>query len=266
MQQLDLFRDVPAPTEPPLSDEVTHPAIGSDSIEDEELLAALPHAGLADSLALAAEAGRRRMTVAVPVLEALCRRFAGFGTARIIPEQAAVIDALARIAGGDAAHALARLIAGRIIQGPGLQQAVAAAARLGAKLPTGTVLELLRHDDPRVRTDACGLTRASQEMLAQLRDLLDDLQRPVRMAAACALGLMGRDEVRPLLASYLREDPSAQLIDAVAPVADEECVILLGRIARTMPALSQAVLDALDEIDHPRAARIAADIRQKRPK
>jgi hypothetical protein len=125
MQQLDLFRDVPAPTEPPLSDEVTHPAIGSDSIEDEELLAALPHAGLADSLALAAEAGRRRMTVAVPVLEALCRRFAGFGTARIIPEQAAVIDALARIAGGDAAHALARLIAGRIIQGPGLQQAVA---------------------------------------------------------------------------------------------------------------------------------------------
>src|ERR1700736_2233124 len=63
-----------------------------------------------------------------------------------------------------------------------------------------------------------------------LGDLLDDLQRPVRMAAACALGLMGRNEVRPLLARYLREEPSAQLIDAVAPVADEEGIILLGRI------------------------------------
>jgi HEAT repeat protein len=93
-----------------------------------------------------------------------------------------------------------------------------------------------------------------------LRDLLDDLQRPVRMAAACALGRMGRNEVRPLLTRYLREEPSAQLIDAVVPVADEECVILLGRIARTMPDLSQAALDALDSIDHPRASRIAAEI------
>src|SRR5580693_9135590 len=97
-------------------------------------------------------------------------------------------------------------------------------------------------------------------MVAQLRDLLDDFQRPVRMAAACTLGLMGRNEVRLLLARYLREEPSAQLIDAVAPVADEECIILLGRIGRTMPALSSAALDALNSIDQPRASRIAAEI------
>ncbi|HEX3417474.1 MAG TPA: hypothetical protein VHT21_13880, partial [Stellaceae bacterium] len=84
--------------------------------------------------------------------------------------------------------------------------------------------------------------------------------RPVRMAAACAVGRMGRDEVRPLLTRYLREEPSAQLIDAIAPVADEECIVLLGRIARTMSDLSQAALDALDSIDHPRASRIAAEI------
>ena len=62
------------------------------------------------------------------------------------------------------------------------------------------------------------------------------------------------------LSRYLREEPSAQIIDALAPIADEECVILLGRIARTMPDLSQAALDALDSIDHPRASRIAAEI------
>jgi HEAT repeat protein len=261
MQQLDLFRHVPAPANSPSSDEAARPIIGPDRIGDEELLAALPRVGLANSVALAAEAGRRRMRAAIPALEALCRRFAGFGADRIVPEQAAAIDALAQIAGADAAQALARLIARRTVQGPCLQRAVSAAGRLGAKLPSGTVMKLLRDDDPAIRTDACRFAQALPEIVAQLRDLLDDLQRPVRMAAACALGLMGRNEVGPLLTRYLREEPSAQLIDAVAPVANEECIVLLGRIARTMPDLLQAALDALESIDHPRASRIAVEIR-----
>jgi hypothetical protein len=239
---------------------MVRPVIGPDRMEDEELLAELPDARIADSITLAAEAGRRRMAAAVPALEGLCGRFAGFGADRIVPEQAAAIDALAQIAGADAARALARLIARRIVQGPCLQRAVTAAAFLGSKLPAATVLKLLRHDDLQIRADACRFAQPSLEMVAQLRELLDDLQRPVRMAAACALGLMGRNEARPFLARYLREEPSTQLIDAVAPVADEECIILLGRIARTMPDLSQAALDALDSIDHPRASRIAAEI------
>jgi hypothetical protein len=260
MHQLDLFRDVPAPAENLPSTDVARPVIGSDSIGDEELVSALPYAGLADGVVLVAEAGRRHLTTAIPALEALCRRFAGFGADRIVPEQAAAIDALAQIAGADAARALARLIARRIVQGPCLQRAVGAAARLGAKLPAGTVMELLRNDDPAIRADACQFAQPSSEMVAQLRELLDDLQRPVRMAATCALGLMGRSEVRPLLARHLREEPSAKIIDAIPAIADEECVILLGRIARTMPNLSQAALDALDAIDHPRASRIAAEI------
>jgi len=130
------------------------------------------------------------MTVAVPALEALCGRFSGFGADRIVPEQAAAIDALAWIAGADAAQALARLIARSVVQGPCLQRAVTAAACLGAKLPAATVLKLLRHSDPQIRADACRFAQASPEMVVQLRDLLDDLQRPVRMAAACALGLV----------------------------------------------------------------------------
>ena len=260
MRQLDLFRYVPAPVETCPSDEGGRAVIALDAIEDDDLMAALPHSCIAHSVALAAEAGRRRMTAAVPALEALCAHFSGFGADRIVPEQAAAVDALAQIAGADAARALARLIARRIVQGPSLQRAVTAAAYVGAKLPTATVLELLRHDDPAICTDACRFARPSPEMFAQLGELLDDLHRPVRMAAACALGLMGRNEVRPLLARYLREDPSAQLIDAVAPVADEECIVLLGRIARTMPDLSVAALDAHDAIDHPRALRIAAEI------
>lgn len=263
MQQLDLFRDTPIPAEPCPYDEGAQPVIAVEAIEEDDLLAAIPHSGIADSVALAAEAGRRRLTAAIPALEALCRRFSGFGADRIVPEQAAAIDALAEIAGSGAAQALARLVTRGIVQGPCLQRAVGAAARLSAKLPAGTVMELLRQDDPTIRADACRFAQPLPEMVAQLRELLDDVQRPVRMAAACALGLMGRNEVRPLLTRYLREEPSAQIIDAIVPVADEECIVLLGRVARTMPDLSAAALDALDAIDHPRALRILGEIGPK---
>jgi hypothetical protein len=61
-------------------------------------------------------------------------------------------------------------------------------------------------------------------------------------------------------AAIFARNPSAQIIDALAPIADEECVILLGRVARTVPDLSSAAFDALDAIDHPRALRILAEI------
>jgi hypothetical protein len=261
MQQLDLFRDAPAPSGFTTCDEVTRPVIMPDTIEDDELLAALPQAGMADSIVLANEAGRRRITAAIPALEALCRRFAGFGADRMVPEQGAAIDALAQIGGTEAAQALARLIARRTLQGPSLHRALNTAGSLGARLPAATILELLRDGDPAIRADACRFAQPLPETAALLRDLLDDLQRPVRIAAACALGRLGRQDARPLLVRYLREEPSAELIDAVAAIADQECVILVGRIARTMPHLAAAALDALDAIEHPYALRLAAEIR-----
>jgi hypothetical protein len=74
---------------------------------------------------------------------------------------------------------------------------------------------------------------------------------------------MGRSEVRPLLARYLREKPSVEVIDAIAPLADEDCVILLGRVARAVPDLSGVVVNALDAINHPRAEKIANAIRER---
>jgi hypothetical protein len=75
------------------------------------------------------------------------------------------------------------------------------------------------------------------------------------------LGRLGRSEVRPLLVRFLRAEPSAELVDAIVPIADEECIVLLGRVARAKPDLSEEVLDALDAIDHPRAEKIAAQLR-----
>ena len=56
-------------------------------------------------------------------------------------------------------------------------------------------------------------------------------------SAACALGRLGRPEVRGPLVRLLRVAPTLDVIDAVTAVADEECMILLARIARTVPQL-----------------------------
>ncbi len=63
-----------------------------------------------------------------------------------------------------------------------------------------------------------------------------------------ALGRLGRAEARPLLIRLLREAPSAEIIEAVVPVADSDTIVILRRIARTMPDLTAATQAALDEL------------------
>ena len=92
-------------------------------------------------------------------------------------------------------------------------------------------------------------------------DLLEDPNPAVARSAACALGQMGRIEARPMLANLLRGAPSEEVIDSVSSVADEECMVLLGRIARSKSVLSDLALNTLESIDHQRANAIAVAIR-----
>jgi HEAT repeat protein len=62
-----------------------------------------------------------------------------------------------------------------------------------------------------------------------LVELLDDTDRGVVREAACALGRMGHHEARTPLVRLLHEQPSTAIIDAITSVADEECLIILGR-------------------------------------
>lgn len=260
-KQPDLFAGagLPARRTTPRAIERSRPAPAA--LANDALIAAIPDASLADCDDLAAEAGRRGLVQAIPALEALCRRFKGFGTEHAIPEQSAALDGLAAIGGRDAAATVARIIVGQVIQGPGLKHAVAVAARLGARLPGDVVVSLLRHAVPDIRANACGCAHPWPDAMAELVELLRDRNGAVARAAACALGRIGRVEGRPSLLRLLRHDPSVEVIEAVGGIADEECVVLLGRIARTRPDLAEAALAALDGIDAPRAAKIAAAVR-----
>jgi len=257
-QQLDLFSSSGIQAERPLPQRMELRPTPT-SLDDQALIAAIPESNLADSMALATEAGRRRLAAAIPSLETLCRRFSGFGIDRMVPEQAAALQALAVISGREAAQAVSRLIVRGVVQGPVLNLAVSIAARIGSALPADVLHSLLRHPNPAIRASVCGCARRRPELISLMIDLLEDLNQGVARSAACALGQIGRIEARPMLAKLLRQEPSEEVIDAVSSVADEECIVQLGRIARTQPALSDAALNV------PRANAIATAIHSALP-
>ena len=262
-EQLDFFRDfggaavqrsaAPRALSAPSNFEVTE-------LDDHALLAELANASLEDRLTLLAEAGRRRLAAAIPLLRDVCRRHAGFGARRLIPEQIAALNALVAIGTREAAHSVAEAVERGWVEGPALAVAVWCAGRLRANLSTETVAVLLQHPDPSVRVAGCACARPYPTIITLLGELMGDVRRPVAEAAACALGRLGRIEARPVLAALLERTPSEEVIEAVGSVADELCLVLLGRIARSGSKLAPAALAALEGSDHPQAAKVIATI------
>jgi HEAT repeat protein len=261
--QPDLFSGsgfTPADVEPLFGD---WEPLDATAMTDAALVRSLPTAGLREAPALASEAARRKLTAAVPALAELCRRFTGFGRENPIPEQRAALSALAQIGGHDAADKVAGMVADGVVQNPGLPAVASAAAALRCRLPADIVLAWLRDPRPEVRADACRLVRPSTETAAVLIDLLSDLHDRVTAAAASALGQMGRAEARPVLLRLLANAPSPAAINAFAGIADDDGIVVLGRLAISRPYLASTVLAALDEIDLPRAAQVAAGVRRR---
>jgi hypothetical protein len=247
VRQPDLFDRTGQRAAPAAPVQRTAQAVDATALDDEALVAAIPGASRTLSDPLATEAARRGLPSAVPALEALCRRFKGFGLQRPVPEQAAALRALAGIGGTAAAHAVTRIIEDGVAAGPGLPVAMNAAKALGCRLSADTAAMLLRHADPDVRAPAARCAPLSGDIPAILADLL---------AAAVALGRAGRAAARPALLRLLGNQPSAELINAIAPVADGTVIVLLGRIARAQPGLAAAAIAALRDIDDARAAAL----------
>ena len=254
-QQLDLFSTWASPPESSSLTAVSQPdKPPPTSLEDAELIAQIAKADVVVAPIMAMEAGRRRLVDAIPVLETLCLRFAGFGVNRRIPEQEAALDALAMIGGPHARQSVNKMILKGAVQGPSLRTAMAAAARLKVVLPGDRISELLQHEDRDMRSAACGCAPRDPKVMPCLLACLQDHEPGVRHEAACALGRLGRKEALAPLTHLLQQAPSAEVIDAVTAVANEDCVILLGRLARTCPDLRVAAIEALEAIEHPTAA------------
>ena len=255
--QLDLFAAGGiAPAQAPKT-EATLNLVDLATLSDAAILAAIPDAGIPLVFSLMHEADRRRLQEAIPVLGRLCRLFAGFGTEREVPEQTVALLALGSIGGQGARLVVSGLLDDRVVRGPTLKVAVRVAAVLRCRLSAETVLPLLRHADPEVRAIACDLARPQADINATLIELLIDLDANVRTSSACALGRFGRHEARVVLKNMLRRAPTQATIEAIAPIADHECIVLLGRLARAQTDLKNVALDALALIDDPLAIKLA---------
>ena len=170
--QLDLFGDRPD------LDRSSHGAsakpFAAEGLSDDDLMAAIPDATLGEASALAAEAGKRRLSAAVPMLMSLCNRFVGYGAGVVVPEQIAALNALGAIGGQEATHAVSRLIAKKVVQGPTLIAALTVASQRGVVLPSDVALQLLRDPTSSVRAAACGCVRPGHEVITILLSMIDD--------------------------------------------------------------------------------------------
>ena len=258
--QLDLFGDRPDLARQ--SNGASAKPITPEGLSDGDLISAIPDATLGEASAMAGEAGKRRLSAAVPALTSLCNQFVGYGAGVAVPEQIAALNALGAIDGPEAKHAVSRLIAKKIVQGPTLITALTVASQLDVVLPSDVSLNLLRDPTSSVRAAACGCVRSGYEVITMLASMIDDPDHEVALASACALGRMGRIEALGHLKRHLLKRPSRHIVEALPRVADEEAIVFLARTGRVRRELTDIVITVLGEIESPRASD-AADALKK---
>jgi hypothetical protein len=263
-EQLDLFSGAGISPSPETDeDSIDWAPLDPSRLSDAELIAVLPRARQNEAPGLAQEAVRRGLADAVPALEALCRRFSGFGLDREVTEQVAALSGLTSLGGAAAKQAVTRLIVSGAVEGPGVRLALEAAAELRCGLPPHRVGAFLRDDDPAVRETACRCARGGAEAIAALTDLLSDLHVSVVNAAALALGRLGRPEAGFVLTRMLGTAPTEDVVRALAVIAKEDDWVRLGQTAMRFPELVSVVLEVLEETEEPRAAAVARGVRRR---
>ncbi len=126
-------------------------------LSDAALIALLPGATISNVEALRSKSGSRRLVPAVPALESLWQRFAGFGMRVPLVEQRAVLGTLARLEDALACAALRKIVLPKGLPASLLPLTMRAAAETALSLPTGFVGPLLVHEDEAVRASPFAL-------------------------------------------------------------------------------------------------------------
>ena len=228
---------------------------------DDDLLAAIPKAGLLSIDSLCSEVVARSLVAAVPALEALWKSFTGFGPNKPHRQQLAVIETLARLDGARSLAALRRIVVSRTLPGSLLPVALQADIEARLALPANFVEPLLAHDETTVRQAAFFLAVRSDVAIDRLREGLHDPADGIRRLAAVALGLRGDDQARQPLIRELSRTPSTDVVEAISAVWDDDVIVHLGRCGHRHPHLACTVLDALHDIGTARALTVAGNLK-----
>ena len=233
-----------------------------DTLSDEDILSRLPGARIAEAGPLCSLVVERGLgDRALPALESLWRRFAGFGQDRLLPEQVAVVETLAKIGTAHAREMLAGIVTAPGLPLPLLPTALRAVLAVSLRLPATFTGPLLAHGDPEIREFAIRLCAFGRPEFEDLEACLADTQPTVRRAAAIVLGGFGRDRAKAVLLAELARHPTGDVVDALAGIADDDIVVHLGRCAGMHPELAGRIAAELEEMQTPRSLKIASRIR-----
>ncbi|MDE0717632.1 MAG: HEAT repeat domain-containing protein, partial [Rhodospirillaceae bacterium] len=233
-----------------------------ETLSDEDVLGRIPNARIADVRVLCRLAVERGLgDRAVPALEALWRRFRGFGHDRPLPEQTSVIETLAKLETAGARQLLAEIATAYDLPPPLLPAALSAALSASLRLPVHVLRPLLADADPRIRELAARLSGFGQPDIGALEACLGDTQPAVRRAAAIVLGQIGHAAAKAILLSELRRAPTGDIVEALSAIADDDIVVHLGRCAAAHPALAGRIAAELEGMETALSLKVARRIR-----
>ncbi len=257
-RQPDLFdgrgrADVRSRREHPVRPGLPAPA----SLGDDELAGRFAEAGPLEIDALCAEVVARPLPAAVPALEALWRRFHGFGIHRPLREQCAMLETLARLEGSGTRAALRRIVLSAGLPASLLPIALRSTADARVVLPAAFVADFPDHDDPALRRAAFDLAPGAKVPAPRLREGLSDRDLPIRLAAA-ALAHRGDASGRDVPIAELTVAPSTALVEALGALGDDAAIVSLGRCAMRRPEFAPVAVAVLCDMGNPRADRLAA--------
>lgn len=208
--QLDLFAERGRVTARLAAEPTAAPAAAPvATLSDDDLLESIQKTGPSNIEAVCSEIIARSLEAAA--LEALWRRFAGFGVEKPLREQLAVLDTLARLGGTDARSTLRAIVLSKGLPASLLPAASQASASAGLAMPAAFVGPLLDHEDTAVRGAAFALAARTDVPADRLRGGLFDRSTANRRAAAVALGLRGDAGARQPLYDELARSPSAEV-------------------------------------------------------
>ncbi len=161
-----------------------------DTLDDETLIALLGEVGPSEVRGICSEIAARSLEGAVLALEALWRRFTGFGIEKPLAEQIAVLETLAQLDSPEARATLRRILL-RNLPASTFPVALQAAARTGLALPTWFVAPLLDHADAAARCSAFALADKARIPAERLRIGLFHRTPEIRRTAAIVLAHRG---------------------------------------------------------------------------
>lgn len=186
-------------------------------------------------IVLLREAARRHEPEAVPHLVTTCRRFAGFDRERAVPEVAVALRTLVALRARAAAPEVLRLVQANALGLASVAEALDLFTAVRFHRAVVGLAGWLADGDGAVRAAACRLAAVigGGEHVALLVRCSTDIRSDVAEAALLALGRLGYRPVKRDLEERLRravpEEALPALLAAIAPVADDDSAIVVGR-------------------------------------